>query len=114
MDVYNERNGVEFKAHFADAYDTPTIPSTVHWRLDCETTNTVLQGDTEIAAETLSDESGVVDVFASIEVPGALNAIQNNRNAKELKTLLVIADKGMSSEYSQTYQYYVKNLRGRS
>lgn len=113
MDVINERSGVEFTAHFADARDIPTVPVTVHWRLDCESTGTVLQPDTEVTPVTVTDESGIVDVYVTINVPGSLNTIQGNGNWRELKTLLVIAAKDTDGEYSQEYQYYVKNIRGR-
>lgn len=114
MDVFNEKSGVEFTAHFSDTLNTPTIPSTVHWRLDCETNGTVIRDWTEVTPTVVTDESGITDVTADIAVPGSLNAIQSSKNARELKTLLVVAAKDTDSEFSQTYQYYVKNLRGRS
>lgn len=114
MDVFNERNGVEIRFHFSDAADSPTIPATVHWRLDCETTGRVIQGDTEVTPVPVLDETGLIDCYVTVEVPGSLNAIQSNGNARELKTLLVIANKDQDGEYSQAYQYYIKNLRGRS
>ena len=114
MRTYNERSGVEFRVHFTDSYDAPTIPETAHWRLDCEETGTVLQDWTVATVTTESDETGIVDVYATIEIPSSLNAIQRSNSTKELKTLLVVANKDQSSEFSETLQYYVKNLRGRS
>lgn len=114
MDVFNEKSGVEFTAHFSDTQNSPTIPSTVHWNHWCETNKREVSADALITPVIDSGESGIVDVYASIEVPGWDNALINPNNARELRTILVIADKGLSSEVSQTYQYYVKNLRGRS
>ena len=113
MDVYNERTGVELNAHFSDALNSPTVPSTVHWRLDCEATGTVLRDWTEVTPVTVQDETGLVDVYATVEVPASLNAIQRSGSARELKTLLISAAKDGDGEYNETYQYYVKNLRGR-
>jgi hypothetical protein len=59
------------------------------------------------------EESGIADCYAIIEVPGSLHAIQNPRNTRELKTLLIVADKDLSSEYSHAHQYYVRSRRGR-
>jgi hypothetical protein len=42
-----------------------------------------------------------------------LNAIHNNRNWRELRTLLVTANLGTDRQFTEEYQYYVKNLAGR-
>lgn len=112
MDVINERSGVEFTAHFEDAAGNPTVPPSVHWRLDCESTGKVLQSDTAIDPVTVTDESGIVDCYVTVNIPGSLNTIQGG-DWRELKTLLVIAAKDTDGEYSQEYQYYVRNIRGR-
>lgn len=114
MDVYNERTGFELVARPTDTGDNPTVPSTLHWRLDCETTGKELQGWTEVTPTSVLSESGLVDVYATIEVPASLNVIQDSRNWKERKTLLVSAAKDQSGEYNEVYQYDIKNLRGRS
>jgi hypothetical protein len=111
--MFNERSGVEVTAHFSDATGLPAIPASVHWNLLCDTTDTVLQPDTVAEPVIVSDESGVVDCYVSLTIPGALNVMQGN-DRRELKTLLVIADKDRDSEYSQEYQYYVRNVKGRS
>jgi hypothetical protein len=114
MDVWNEKSGIELDAAFLDSDRRGTIPSSVHWNLHCEDTKRELRGDTEITPTTVVDESGNITCIAHIEVPGSLNAIQSNRNWRERKKLLVIANKGLDSEFSQEYEYYVLNLRGRS
>jgi hypothetical protein len=43
-----------------------------------------------------------------------LNAIQSNRNYREKKTLWVVAGKDTEREYSETYEYWVMNRRGRT
>ena len=113
MHVYNERSGVEFTAHFADANGTPTIPPSIHWNLVCETTGKVLQPDTPADPIIVSDESGLVDCYVAVNIPAAMNAMQS-WGWRELKTLLVIAAKDQDGEYSQEFQYYVRNVKGRS
>lgn len=110
--IFNERSGLEVTAHFANANGVPVIPTTVHWNLHCDTTEKVLQADTAIDPVLISDESGIVDCYVTINVPGSLNVMQGG-GQRELKTLLVIADKDQSSEYSQEFTYYVRNIRGR-
>lgn len=113
MDVVNEKAGIEVDAAFFDSKRNGTIPATVHWNLHCEDTKRVLQDDTEVAFETSVDEDGNITSVAHIEVPGSLNAIQNDRHPRERKKLLVIANKDRDDEFSQEYEYYVRNLRGR-
>jgi hypothetical protein len=114
VDVYNEKSGVEIDAVFLDSRRNGTVPATVHWNLQCDTTERELRSDTEVTPTTTVDESGELTCTARIEVPGDLNKIQRNNNWRELKKLLVIANKGLDDEFSTEYEYYVKNLRGRS
>ncbi len=114
MDLYNEKSGVEVTASFTDSTNEGTIPPTVHWNLVCKTTLKTLQEDTEVFPVAVVDESGVLTCTVEIEIPGSLNAIQRNANKRELKELLVIANKDLSGEFSQGYEYYVVNKQGRS
>jgi hypothetical protein len=114
VDVYNERSGIEIDAVFLDNRRNGTIPDTVHWNLQCDATRRELQGDTQVFPVSVVDESGALTCTARIEVSGSLNAIQHPGNWRELKKLLVIANKGLDDEFSTEYEYYVKNLRGRS
>ena len=114
MKTYNERSGAEFSARFTANNEQPVVPTTVHWRLDCKTTRQNVVDWTEVATtQELNDQSQVVAVTAVIEVPGSANVIQNPRNNRELKVLLVAADKDTDREYSEEHQYYVRNLEGR-
>jgi hypothetical protein len=114
MDALNERAGVELQTDFADSFNQPTVPVSVHWRLDCETTGNVLRDWTEITPTVETDESGLSKVYATIDIPGSLNAIQSNRNYREKKTLWVVAGKDTEREYSETYEYWIMNRRGRT
>jgi hypothetical protein len=114
VDVYNEKSGVEVDAVILDSRRNGTVPASLHWNLQCDTTERELRGDTAVTPTTTVDESGALTCIARIEVPGSLNAIQHPGNWRELKKLLVIANKGLDDEFSTEYEYYVKNLRGRS
>lgn len=114
MLAYNEKSGVEFEASFFDADGNPTPPGAVMWRLDCETSQTVLRDFTSVDWVESVGPDGQPIYTALIEVPGSLNAIQKNGNAQELKKLLVVANKDQDDEYSEEYRYTVRNLRGRS
>ena len=114
MLVINEKSGREFTAAFFDAGYNASLPATVHYWLDCETTGTVLIDWTAITPEMGVDANGSDIATATIVIPGSASAIQKSTNRQELKTLLVVSDKDTDGEFSQTYQYYVRNLRGRS
>jgi len=110
----NERTGMEIEARFFDADDAPTAPTTVHWQLICDTTNQTVQDWTLVASTQEVDEFGqITGVRVDIQIPGPLNAIQKNGNRKELKRLIVAANKDEAGEYSEEYAYYVRNLPGR-
>lgn len=113
MDVVKERSGLEFRAEFHDAFNAPTVPVSVHWRLDCETTGNAIVDWTEVTPDITLTEQGITDVFVTINVPSLANAMQKSTNQRELKTLLVVAAKDTDRELPETYQYYVLNLRGR-
>ena len=113
MIAYNENSGVEFLVSFKDTAGNASLPTTVHYRLDCRTTLATLIDWTSAVPDVAINSSGVSEVTASLAVPGIANAIQNDRNNREIKTLLVVADKDLPSEYSQEYSYVVRNIQGR-
>lgn len=113
MLAYNENVGVECVAFFKDAYGNASLPTTVYYRLDCGATGNTLVDWTFINPTSVVNSSGATEVSAMIEIPGTANAIQNKRNSREVKKLLVVADKDLESEYSQEYQYLVRNIQGR-
>jgi hypothetical protein len=114
MRVYNERSGVEFQAWFEATPGVPTVPSSVHWLLHCVTNDMALQEATAVSPEIISDETGITGVKVTIDIPGSLNAIQNDANMREVKQLLVISGMGTDREYSEVHEYYVRNVKGRT
>jgi hypothetical protein len=54
-----------------------------------------------------------LDSTVSIEIPFSLNAIYNDRNLYEERTITVQADTGNDdSQFSEEVRYKVRNLRG--
>jgi hypothetical protein len=113
--VFNELSGVELEVRFTAADDGPSIPETVHWRLDCATTGQSLQEWTEETPVVVMDDlcTSVAKCYVEIEIAGSLNVIQNDRNSREDKVLMVVADKDGDREFSQTLVYSIKNTRQR-
>ena len=113
MYVANEKDTVEVEAVFADVNRNASMPTTVHWRLDCETTGRVLRDWTTVEPVSTVNAAGEPVVSVTFDIDGSLNAIQSNRNARELKKVLIVADKDLPGTFSKEVPYYVMNLRGK-
>lgn len=113
MLVLNEGDGQEFVSEFFDSGGNPTAPGTVEWSFRCLTTDTLLQDWTALPLQTMTESSGRTVYYVAGTIAGPLNAIQQDRNARELKQLQVIANRGESGQYSDVFQYYVRNIKGR-
>lgn len=95
--------------------DGPAIPTTCHWRLVCVETDTTLQDWTSLTVTTTTGQDGEFDsASAEIAVSALLHAMQTIGKAKERKALIVCADKGLSTEYSQEFLYDVVRLLARN
>jgi hypothetical protein len=114
VDFVYEEDGIELDAAFLDNRREGSAPETAHWSLYCDTNKIAVQSDTPVTPEVSVNEDGSVTATARIDVPGGLNVIRNNRNWRELKTLLVTANLGTDRQFTQKYQYYVLNIAGRS
>jgi hypothetical protein len=88
-----------FRTRSTKAASTPT---TVKYRLDCLTTETLLADWT-----SLTPSSSV-----SIPVIGTYNAIQSDTNDVEVKQLTVKADDGLATQVVQSVRWKVENLFG--
>ena len=111
MITHPERSGLEFKAEFEDEAHTPTVPTSVHWRLDCLTSGVALADWTEVTPSVVMDGTGtaIAGVYATIDIDGALNVIQDESNKREEKSLMVVSGKDTPREYSETFSYYIRN-----
>jgi hypothetical protein len=110
MRVYNEKSGIEFEAWFETEPGVPTVPSSVHWKLLDVNTDTTLQDWTAVVAVIESDETGITGVRSTIDVSGQLNVMTDTSKTRELKRVLIVADKDSAREYSQERDYYVKKV----
>lgn len=114
MRIVNERSGLEYQAAFEAAGNVPTVPTTVHWRLRCVTNDETLQDWTLIGSTPTVDDGGALALVAStVNVPGAMNALIDRNNRREVRELQVVADKDTEREFSTVMQYYVVRMDGR-
>ena len=77
-------------------------PTNVYYRLDCLTSGAVLLDWTSVTpGETLN-----------ITVTPTQNAIQNTCNPYERKQLLIAADYGLATQFVESIDWEITNLRG--
>jgi hypothetical protein len=109
--TYNEMEGAQFEASFEDEGD-PSAPSTVHYKLACLTSETTLIDWTlaNVLSET-DDLGNITRYYVTINIPGSANAIQKTQNKRELKQLIVAANKDAANEFNLVTQYYVLNTQ---
>ena len=110
MRVYVEKSGVEFQAWFESNPGTPTVPVSAHWKLYDVTNEKDLQDWTELTPVILQDNGVTSGVRVTIDVPGSLNAIQNSKNSRELKRVIVVAGKDTDREFAETRDYYIRKV----
>jgi hypothetical protein len=78
---------------------TASAPTTVHYRIDCLTTGTVLVDWTSVSPSA----------SVSLTVSVAANAINQEANWREKRQVTVKADDALSTQYLGTHCYYVEN-----
>lgn len=101
----NERAARQLSVTYERIDGEPSTPSTVHWRLTDEATGTIQQDWTAVAI----DYDGT-DYTSTINIPGSVLTLCNRRNERELKSVLIVANKDEPSgtrEASTEYKFYV-------
>lgn len=98
----NERSRLPITIKFADGSWIPTAPNTARYRIDCQTTNTVIQDWV-----TLTPGATVAVVVSATQ-----NAIVDDTNRYESKVMAVEANYGLDSQYTDSFVWKVKNLQG--
>jgi len=78
----NEGSRCFIKAKFFDNTGKQQIPSSVSYRVDCETTGTLIQDWTSVTP----------DVQVEVQINATLNKIVNQRNDIERKTVTFLAN----------------------
>lgn len=90
---------VDFRTRSTGAASTPT---TIHYRLDCVTTQRELLAWTSVSAAS----------SVSLAITGAQNAIQSDCNDYEWKQLTVKVDDGLSTQHVDVKKWRIGNLYG--
>lgn len=94
----NERSSLTVTARFRDS-SADVTPTNVYYRLDAE-------DGCQIADWT----SATPGTTADITITAEQNRILNCLRPSEAKVLTVMADRGLSTQFAQTWRYEVKNL----
>lgn len=94
----NERSSMVVTARFRDrATNADVTPTNIYYRLDGE-------------CGQITDWTSVTPgTTASVTIPAESNRIYNNARALEPRYLSFAADKGLSTEYRETFRYEVRN-----
>jgi hypothetical protein len=103
MDRINEDSKHNVRVTFKDEDGRPYVPTTIHYRIDCDTTKQQVLGVTEFTP---------VGSSVTIPVTPSQNAIIKDANKRELKTMKVFADYGTDDQVTEVVQWYVRNLSG--
>lgn len=111
MEYLNAGDGAEFDADFESYVNTPTPPTTAHWRLLNISAKRIVADWDPLSVEVTYDTSGMV-ALASVEfeVPGTLNVLDDCSKRREEFELQVVADLGTARQKSERYPYYVRTL----
>jgi hypothetical protein len=99
-DHVREKSQLAVTARFLTA-DVLTAPTNVYYRLDCLTTCQTIQDWTSVSADDEVD----------LTLTASQNAIQCQDNEVERKQLTVAADYNLATEYRETFEYDVLNIR---
>lgn len=99
-----ERSFLPVTFVFKDSRGVPRVPDTVHYKLVCLTTDTVLVDWTTLTPAASLD----------LEIGSSLNRIIDDANPAERKELTVEANQDTERAWNQVATYRVLNGRGRS
>ena len=114
LGTINESSGFSLDVSVLDN-GIASQPTTLEWRLVCVSTDDTLQDWTTIAPTLSYDANGaIIAVTAELTIPGTLNALQTSGLAQEEKAVIVVADRGLATEWSTEGQYFVVRLQARS
>jgi len=113
LGTVNQNSGFALDVAVFDENNVAGQPSTLEWRVVCVSTDRTLQDWASISPTLSYDANGaVIAVTAALTVPGPLNALQTSAD-QEQKAVIVVADRGLSTEWSVEGEYYVVRLEAR-
>jgi hypothetical protein len=97
----NEGSRCFIKAKFFDRRETPQIPTSLSYKVQCETTGTVLQDWTAVTPDTVVE----------VQIDATLNKIVNRRNTIERKVVTFMANADPpESAFTEDQEYDLINL----
>ena len=98
-----------------EADGTAAVASTVHWRVKCLETDRALTEWAEVTVTyTTGEDESVVEAGATFAIPATVHAMQTAGLAVERKALIIVADKGLATEWNTEMVYEVERLNARS
>jgi hypothetical protein len=98
----NERSRLPLTIKFADGDWISTAPNVARYRIDCATTNQVIQDWLDLPP----------GAQVGVTVTPDQNAIIDDSNRVETKVMAVEANYNMGSQYTDSFTWKVKNLQG--
>ena len=101
--VFDQGSSFTAKVFFRDrATSSASTPSLVEFKLYNTTVDHVIRNWTQVTPAASIE----------IDIGAAWNAIQSNANDREKINLIIIADRGMTTEVRDSRQYVIKNIEG--
>ena len=92
-----ERSGLELEFYPKDVDGVPSTPENCRWRLVCKTTDEVVQDWTDVAPSST----------VYVTVPGTLTGMRNRSSARELWSVVLVANYDLANEFSGEADFYV-------
>lgn len=102
MQLVNERTAVEISIAYRGDDGSLLTPTTLKYRVDCETTDTAITAWTSVTPESIT----------TLTIPATSNAIQDDSQPYEDRCVTIMADEGLATQEVSTRKYRVENLGG--
>ena len=102
MQIVNEATSVELSAAIRGDDGSLVAPTTLKYRLDCETSGKAITAWTSLTPEAIT----------AIRIPASSNAIQDDGQPFEDKAVTIMADEGLLTQQVEVKKYRVRNLGG--
>ena len=102
LDRVNEGSFYDVTANFLDSANAPTVPDSVRYKIDCETSGKAIRGWTSVTPAAT----------VTITATAAENAIVSDINRSETKVMTIQVDQGTDRQYNSNRKWLVLNLKG--
>lgn len=85
------------------ATDSASVPTTIHYRVNCLSTRTTLQDWTQVTSPAAEK---------TVTITAANNTIQDKSKDREYRQIIVQADQGLATQATGTGYWWVDNFQG--